>query len=50
MRIVIDTNVVVSAIVFGGQPWKLIKCLTNSDLDAYASIQIVEEYKSTLLR
>jgi putative PIN family toxin of toxin-antitoxin system len=48
MRIVIDTNVVVSAIFFGGRPKELIEKLVLQKFDAYASVDIVTEYKETV--
>ena len=35
MRIVIDTNVVASAIFFGGRPKDLIELVVSKKLDAY---------------
>ena len=37
MRIVIDTNVVASAIFFGGRPRELLELLMQHELDAYIS-------------
>lgn len=41
MRIVIDTNVVASAIFFGGRPRELLEKLLLHDFDAYASKEIL---------
>lgn len=35
MRIVIDTNVIASALFFGGKPGKLIELLINKKLYSY---------------
>ncbi len=48
MRVVIDTNVVASAIFFGGNPQKVIDEMMNNRIDAYASAEILEEYTETV--
>ena len=48
MRIVIDTNVIASAVFFGGRPKELLELLLNGRLEAFASTEIVVEYKETL--
>lgn len=48
MRIVIDTNVVASAILFGGRPRELLELLMRRELDAYISKEILEEYQDTV--
>ena len=45
MKIVIDTNVVASAIFFGGYPGALIELVVSKKLDAYA--EIITEYQET---
>ena len=45
MRVVIDTNVVASAIFFGGNPQKVIDEMMNNRIDAYASAEILEYAK-----
>ena len=47
MRIVIDTNVIISAVFFGGMPRRLIEHLFNDDFTAFVSPQIVQEYAET---
>ena len=47
MKIVIDTNLVASAIYFGGKPEKLIDLLINQRFDAYTNGAIIEEYGAT---
>lgn len=49
MRIVIDTNVIVSAIFFGGQPRQLLEHLLQQRFEAFVSREIVEEYQETVL-
>lgn len=48
MKIVIDTNVLVSAIFFGGHPRELLEHLVFHRLDAYASNEIITEYRETV--
>lgn len=47
MKLVIDTNVVASAMFFGGKPRQLIEMLVTHRLDAYASQAIITEYQET---
>lgn len=44
MRVVIDTNVVVSALLFGGTPGQLIPMWRNLEITPYFSKQILDEY------
>jgi len=48
MKIVVDTNVIVSAIFFGGRPKDLLVHLVSHEIDVYASTEIIEEYKDTV--
>ena len=48
MKIVIDTNVIASAIFFGGKPKTLIELLVSHQMNAYVTDEIVTEYKETL--
>lgn len=48
MRIVIDTNIVASALFFGGKPRELLELLFLKQVDVYASREIVEEYGETV--
>ena len=48
MRVVIDTNVVASAIFFGGKPKEVIDKLMIDNIDAYASSEILAEYADTV--
>ena len=43
MRIVIDTNVVASAMFFGGKPKELLEMLMRHRVDAYATPEIIAE-------
>ena len=44
MRIVIDTNIVISATFFGGSPLKVINAVIQHRLDAYGSAEMLSEY------
>ncbi len=48
MRIVIDTNVVASAIFFGGKPKQLIELLLQKRFDSFVTAEIIEEYHETV--
>lgn len=48
MRIVIDTNVVASAIFFGGRPAELLRMVIRRNLAAVATDEIVDEYQTTV--
>lgn len=50
MKIVVDTNVVASAVFFGGRPRELLEKLLLGELTAFVSREIVEEYRETLQR
>ena len=50
MKIVIDTNVVASAVFFGGRPRELLEKLLLGELTAFVSPEIMEEYQATLRR
>ena len=52
MKIVIDTNVVISAVFFKGKPLELIKKVINhsDSIEAYASMDIVLEYEEIFKR
>jgi uncharacterized protein len=50
MRLVIDTNVLVSAVVRGGEPKKVIDFVIDSDCLWLVSLEILMEYKSVLSR
>ena len=48
MRIVIDTNVVASAIFFGGRPAELLRMVILHELSAVATKEIIDEYQATI--
>ena len=45
MRIVIDTNVLASAIVFGGNPAELMQLVLMQTISAVATQEIMAEYR-----
>ena len=50
MSIVIDTNVMASAVFFGGQPYRLLHYIMEGQVDVVASEEIVDEYEEIFLR
>ena len=50
MRVVLDTNVILSAILFGGKPRQIIEAALAGTIKIYASETIISELKSVLGR
>ena len=50
MRIVVDTNVVISSIFFNGNPRRIIEAIVRSELDAFATPEIIQEYRELVAR
>lgn len=50
MRVILDTNVVVSALVWGGTPFKLLQAATDGDIDLYTSPVLMDELREVLAR
>jgi putative PIN family toxin of toxin-antitoxin system len=48
MKIVIDTKVVLSAFFFGGPPQAIIEAVARGAVAAYATREIVEEYRAAV--
>lgn len=48
MNVVVDTNVVASAIFFGGKPKDIIDLIMRDKVYAYASKEILDEYTETI--
>ena len=44
MKIVVDTNVVISGIFFGGNPRKIVEYVVDGKIEAIATKEIIEEY------
>ncbi|MBI9099563.1 MAG: putative toxin-antitoxin system toxin component, PIN family [Spirochaetaceae bacterium] len=50
MRIVIDTNIIISGIFFGGKPRELLKLCFSGDLQMVCTEEIFTEYIETINR
>ncbi|MBR0260747.1 MAG: putative toxin-antitoxin system toxin component, PIN family [Selenomonadaceae bacterium] len=50
MKIVIDTNVLISATFFGGMPRKVINLVIDETVSAYMNAEILAEYEKTSLK
>lgn len=48
MKIMLDTNVLISALIFGGQTGKLLEMLFDSDHELYVSEYVDQEFKEKL--
>ena len=48
MKIVIDTNVLISAVFFGGKPRTVVESVVSGQFQACASGEIAEEYQEVL--
>lgn len=44
MKIVVDTNVLISGVFFGGYPRKILSAIINDGITACATAEIVDEY------
>ena len=44
MKIVIDTNIVISGTFFGGYPRKILEAVVNDKVNSFANVAIVNEY------
>ncbi len=44
MKIVIDTNIVISGTFFGGFPRKILEAVVRDKVEAYANTKIINEY------
>lgn len=45
MRIVVDTNVLISGVFFGGFPRKILSSIVNGQITACATSEIINEYE-----
>lgn len=50
MRVVLDTNVVISALIWGGTPYKLLQAATNGDIELFTSPALMTELRGVLAR
>lgn len=46
MRIVIDTNVLISGVFFGGFPRKILSSVVSGKMTACATAEIINEYEA----
>ena len=49
-KVVLDTNVLISGILFGGNPRQILELVIQGKIDAYISTAIFTEFKEVLLR
>lgn len=49
-RVVVDTNVMISAIVFGGPPRKVLEMVIGGDINCSLSFAILDELRDVLQR
>lgn len=47
-RVVIDTNIIISALVFGGEPEKLIEKIIQENIKVFTSVQLIAELVDVL--
>lgn len=50
MRIVIDTNVIVSGIFFGGTPRRIVKAVQNEEFELVTSLEFIYELNISINR
>lgn len=50
MRLVLDTNIVVSALIWGGTPFKLLQIAIGQDISLYTSPALLTELREVLAR
>ena len=50
MRLVLDTNVVVSALLWGGVPYKLLQAAVAGEVELYTSAVLLDELRGILVR
>jgi len=49
-RIVLDSNVVISAFLFGGVPASLLELAFNGSIECFTSLPILDEIRDVLIR
>jgi len=50
VRLVLDTNVVVSALIWGGTPYKLLQAATDGDIELFTTPVLLAELHGVLTR
>ena len=48
MNIVVDTNVLISGVFFGGFPGKVLSSIVNDQVTAFATTEIISEYEEVV--
>lgn len=48
LKVVLDTNILVSSIFWSGASYKILKLITRSKIESYTSISILNELKQVL--
>ena len=49
-RVVLDTNVIISAVLFGGMPHKVLELAIRGEMELFLSIPILDEVRDVLMR
>jgi putative PIN family toxin of toxin-antitoxin system len=50
IKVVLDTNVLISGILFGGNPRQILEIVIQGKIDAYISPAIFTEFREVLIR
>lgn len=50
MRVVLDTNVVVSGLIWGGAPYQLLRAATDGEIELFTSPLLLDELRGVLAR
>jgi putative PIN family toxin of toxin-antitoxin system len=50
VKLVLDTNVIVSALIWGGEPYKLIRAAAEGDIELYTSPALLAELRDVIGR
>jgi len=50
IKVVLDTNVIISAILFGGKPRQILKQIIQGKINAFISPAMLTEFKEVLVR
>lgn len=50
MRAVLDTNIIVSALIWGGKPFTLLQAATDGELQLFTSPALLEDLRDVLTR
>ena len=50
MRVVLDTNVLISAVVYGGHPREILEAATAGTITIFISDALLEEFQGVLQR